>query len=87
MLSHRRQTKLVSCGNILLLNRAAKTFFLCVFIFVAELLRQYLLQIRQETGNRIIEKVFATEDGKPNKWWMCFAKKRFMEKSLSGPGQ
>lgn len=57
------------------------------FSHFADLLRQYLTQIRQETGNRLIEKVFNTPDGKPNKWWMCFAKKRFMEKSLSGPGQ
>ncbi|CRL02461.1 CLUMA_CG015253, isoform A [Clunio marinus] len=48
----------------------------------ADLLRQYLQQLRQETGNRICEKVFNTEDGKPSKWWICFAKKKFMEKSL-----
>jgi len=53
----------------------------------AELLRQYLTQVRQETGLRVCEKVFSTEDGKPSKWWLCFSKKRFMDKSLSGPGQ
>ncbi|XP_016969485.1 actin-related protein 2/3 complex subunit 3 [Drosophila rhopaloa] len=53
----------------------------------ADLMRQYLLQLRHETGNRVLEKVFSTEDGKPNKWWTCFAKKKFMEKSLAGPGQ
>ncbi|XP_030558889.1 actin-related protein 2/3 complex subunit 3 [Drosophila novamexicana] len=53
----------------------------------ADLMRQYLLQLRHETGNRVVEKVFSTEDGKPNKWWTCFAKKKFMEKSLAGPGQ
>uniref|UniRef100_A0A1A9VF12 Actin-related protein 2/3 complex subunit 3 n=1 Tax=Glossina austeni TaxID=7395 RepID=A0A1A9VF12_GLOAU len=53
----------------------------------ADLMRQYLLQLRHETGHRLCEKVFNTEDGKPNKWWICFAKKKFMEKSLSGPGQ
>lgn len=56
------------------------------FVFVADLMRQYLQQIRQETGIRVCEKVFG-EDGKPSKWWLCFAKKKFMEKSLSGPGQ
>ncbi|CAO1380223.1 unnamed protein product [Diamesa hyperborea] len=45
-------------------------------------MRLYLQQLRQETGLRICEKVFSTEDGKPSKWWLCFAKKRFMEKSL-----
>uniref|UniRef100_A0A1L8E5Z8 Actin-related protein 2/3 complex subunit 3 n=1 Tax=Nyssomyia neivai TaxID=330878 RepID=A0A1L8E5Z8_9DIPT len=53
----------------------------------ADLMRQYFLQIRQETGNRVCEKVFSGDDGKPSKWWLCFAKKKFMDKSLSGPGQ
>ncbi|XP_022219704.1 actin-related protein 2/3 complex subunit 3 [Drosophila obscura] len=53
----------------------------------SDLMRQYLLQLRHETGNRVVEKVFNTEDGKPNKWWTSFAKKKFMEKSLAGPGQ
>lgn len=51
----------------------------------ADLMREYLLQLRQETGYRLLEKVFDTTDGKPNKWWMCFARRKFMEKSLSGP--
>lgn len=51
-----------------------------------EFLRTYLTQIRQETGLRVCEKVFG-ENGKPSKWWLCFAKKKFMDKSLSGPGQ
>ncbi len=58
----------------------------CSFIFFSDLMRQYLQQIRQETGIRVCDKVFG-EDGKPSKWWLCFAKKKFMEKSLSGPGQ
>ncbi|XP_029035830.1 actin-related protein 2/3 complex, subunit 3A [Osmia lignaria lignaria] len=52
----------------------------------ADTMRQYLQQIRQETGVRLVEKVYG-EDGKPSKWWLCFAKKKFMDKSLSGPGQ
>lgn len=55
--------------------------------FFEDSLRQYLQQLRQETGARLVEKVFATDDGKPSKWWLCFAKKKFMDKSLSGPGQ
>lgn len=51
-----------------------------------EFLRAYFTQLRQETGARVCEKVFG-EDGKPSKWWLCFAKKKFMDKSLSGPGQ
>lgn len=52
----------------------------------ADTMRQYFLQLRHETGNRLVEKVFDTPDGKPSKWWTCFAKKKFMEKSLSAPG-
>lgn len=59
-----------------------------IFLFFSiDLLRQYLTQIRQETGIRLVEKVFSTADGKPSKWWTCFAKKRFMEHSLAGFGQ
>lgn len=54
--------------------------------FSTDTMRQYLQQIRQETGVRLVEKVYG-EDGKPSKWWLCFAKKKFMDKSLSGPGQ
>ncbi|KAJ8959584.1 hypothetical protein NQ314_006233 [Rhamnusium bicolor] len=51
-----------------------------------ELFRAYLTQLRQEVGHRVCEKVFG-DDGKPSKWWLCFAKKKFMDKSLSAPGQ
>ena len=50
-------------------------------------MKQYLQQLRQETGVRVCERVFSTEDGKASKWWLCFAKKKFMDKSLLGPGQ
>ncbi|XP_054275263.1 actin-related protein 2/3 complex subunit 3-like [Macrosteles quadrilineatus] len=53
----------------------------------ADVMRQYLQQLRQEAGVRVCEKVFSTEDGRPSKWWLCFSKKKFMDKSLSGPGQ
>ncbi|XP_065830496.1 actin-related protein 2/3 complex subunit 3-like [Oscarella lobularis] len=47
-------------------------------------LQQYFLQLRQELGLRLAHKVF--EADKPSKWWMCFSKRKFMEKSLSAPG-
>lgn len=53
-----------------------------MFQSFSDLMRLYLTQLRQETGSRLCEKVFTTEDGKPSKWWICFAKKKFMEKSL-----
>ena len=56
-------------------------------LYVADQMRQYLTQLRQETGQRIAEKVFTTDDGKPSKWWLCFSRKKFMDKSLGGRGQ
>lgn len=50
-------------------------------------MRSFLLQLRQETGLRLVEKVFDPETDKPSKWWMCFSKRKFMDKSLSAPGQ
>lgn len=49
----------------------------------ADLLRQYFQQLRQETGSRLVEKVFDTPDGKPSKWWLCFAKRRFINYTLT----
>ncbi|XP_003747565.1 actin-related protein 2/3 complex subunit 3 [Galendromus occidentalis] len=49
----------------------------------AETLKQYILQLRQECGVRLIERVFDA-DGKPSKWWLCFARRKFMDKSLTG---
>jgi len=48
--------------------------------------RNYLLQLRQELGIRIVDKVYDRATGKPSKWWMCFVKRKFMDKSLTGPG-
>ena len=50
-------------------------------------MRQYMVQLRQELGLRIVDKVFDPKTDKPSKWWMCFVKRKFMDKSLSGPGQ
>jgi len=52
----------------------------------ADQCRAYITQLRQELGQRIIEKVYDPNTNKPSKWWMCFVKRRFMDKSLSGPG-
>lgn len=52
----------------------------------ADFFRTYLTQLRQEVGFRVVDRVYGKDD-KPSKWWLCFAKKKFMDKSLSGPGQ
>ncbi|KAG9302521.1 hypothetical protein G9A89_007225 [Geosiphon pyriformis] len=46
----------------------------------ADLLRQYLAQLRQELAIRLVERVYI--DGKLSKWWMLFHKRKFMNKSL-----
>ncbi|CAB3365320.1 actin-related protein 2/3 complex subunit 3 [Cloeon dipterum] len=53
----------------------------------ADLMRLYLQQLRQETGVRVCEKVFSFDENRPSKWWLCFAKKKFMDKALLPPGQ
>jgi len=52
----------------------------------AEDLRAYIKQVRLETGLRIAAKVFEFSE-KPSKWWICFAKRRFMDKTLTPLGQ
>lgn len=44
-------------------------------------MKAYFKQIRDETVTRIEEKLF-NEDGSPNKWWLMFAKRKFLGKSL-----
>lgn len=49
----------------------------------AELLRAYLAQVRQELAMRLWARLY--DEGKSqqaNKFWMSFAKRRFMGKSL-----
>lgn len=53
-----------------------------LLIFTLDYLRQYLTQVRQELAARLVEKLYADGTGKPNKWWMSFQKRRFMNRSL-----
>ncbi|EMR09264.1 hypothetical protein PNEG_02598 [Pneumocystis murina B123] len=48
-----------------------------------DFLRQYIAQFRQELALRLINHVYANSDNKPNKWWLCFSKRKFMNKTLS----
>lgn len=47
-----------------------------------ELCRAYLKQLREEMGRRLVGKVYG-EDGVASKFWIVFAKKKFMNKVLS----
>lgn len=49
---------------------------------VAESLRNYLKQLRETTVRRLVARVYL-EDGKPNKFWMAFAKRKFMGLELT----
>jgi actin related protein 2/3 complex subunit 3 len=46
-----------------------------------EVCRQYLKQVREELGRRLVAKVYG-EDGQPSKFWIVFAKRKFMNKAL-----
>ncbi|CAL1360768.1 unnamed protein product [Linum trigynum] len=43
----------------------------------AELFRDYLKQIREETSGRLLSVAYRV-NGTPNKWWLAFAKRKFM---------
>ena len=47
----------------------------------AELCRGYLKQMREEVGRRLVAKVYG-EDDTPSKFWIVFAKRKFMNKAL-----
>ncbi|KAJ1495615.1 putative actin-related protein 2/3 complex subunit 3 [Baffinella frigidus] len=44
--------------------------------------KAYFRQLREETGLRVIKVAF-TPQGKPNKFWVCFAKRKFMNTVLA----
>ena len=48
----------------------------------ADLCRGYFKQMREEMGRRVISKVYAQDDGAPSKFWLVFAKRKFMNKAL-----
>lgn len=50
-----------------------------------ELMKIYMTQLRQECSFRLVERVFPLQEGstKPSKWWICFSKRKFLDKSLS----
>ena len=43
-------------------------------------LKSFFKLIRTETGNRLLEIIF--KDGKADKWWVCFAQRKFLEKEM-----
>lgn len=48
-----------------------------------DFLRGYLSQFRQELAARLLTRVYPNGEQVPNKYWLAFTRKRFMNKSLS----
>ena len=48
---------------------------------LADALRAYLKQAREELGLRLLPRCY-TEDGQLNKFWMAFSRRQFMNKQL-----
>lgn len=48
----------------------------------AEVLRQYMMQVRQELAERLLARVYADDETRPSKWWLSFTKRKFMGKGL-----
>lgn len=45
--------------------------------------RQYLQQLRQECGLRLMAKVYQHDTSAPSKWWVAaFTKRKFLDKTL-----
>lgn len=48
-----------------------------------ELMKSYMTQLRQECSLRLVDRVFDENNlHHPSKWWICFAKRKFMDISL-----
>jgi actin related protein 2/3 complex subunit 3 len=47
----------------------------------SDVLRAYLKQAREEVGLRLAGRCF-TAEGQPNKWWMAFSRRKFMNAEL-----
>jgi actin related protein 2/3 complex subunit 3 len=48
----------------------------------ADLVRQYLTQLRQETGIRLLEVVYKDNTRVPSKWWIMWNKRKFLNRAL-----
>ncbi|VDL88736.1 unnamed protein product [Schistocephalus solidus] len=66
--------------------RELNTLYAKPSISEADTMRSYLTQLRTEMGTRLLKAVYPNETGPPSKWWLCFSKRKFLDKSLSAPG-
>eukprot|EP01108_Squamamoeba_japonica_P007793 TRINITY_DN6750_c0_g1_i1.p1 TRINITY_DN6750_c0_g1~~TRINITY_DN6750_c0_g1_i1.p1 ORF type:complete len:177 (-),score=59.21 TRINITY_DN6750_c0_g1_i1:90-620(-) len=47
-----------------------------------DILKQFFTQLRQETGVRLCDYIYRHDANVPSKWWMCYAKKKFLNLEL-----
>ena len=45
-------------------------------------LTEYFKKLRIEMGNRLLAKVFEVDPKVPDKWWICFSNKKFLDKEM-----
>ena len=60
--------RIAACGLLLPNKRSC-----CV-----DILKQFFTQLRQETGVRLCDYIYRHDANVPSKWWMCYAKKKFL---------
>jgi actin related protein 2/3 complex subunit 3 len=41
-----------------------------------------LTQLRQELNARLVERVYALNPNEPDKWWMCWSKRKFLNMEM-----
>ena len=69
-----------------------KTFVMAGFVKTAanrgesDNVKLYMQQLRQECGKRLTAAIYKHGDATPSKWWLCFSKRRFLNKSLVEQG-
>lgn len=47
-----------------------------------EVIRLYIRQCREETGRRLVERLYASDATTPNKHWLAYAHRRFMDRAM-----
>eukprot|EP01120_Amphizonella_sp_Union-15-10_P003920 TRINITY_DN1437_c0_g1_i1.p1 TRINITY_DN1437_c0_g1~~TRINITY_DN1437_c0_g1_i1.p1 ORF type:complete len:203 (-),score=47.53 TRINITY_DN1437_c0_g1_i1:62-670(-) len=45
-------------------------------------LRAYFTQLRQEIGIRFVDILYKNDENTPDKWWMCFSKRKFLNMEI-----
>jgi len=48
----------------------------------ADLVREYLKQVRAELGNRLVDRIYAENPKQASKWWVCYSKRQFLGRKM-----